>query len=700
MKTLIILLALLSTTVFAQQKGTFTDSRDKKKYNTVKIGEKTWMAENLNYAAKNSVCYDNKPANCTKYGRLYLWGDVDDICPKGWHVATVNDWNDLAGTAGSIKNLKAKTGWENSSEDNGTDSIGFTALPGGHSEIREDETAHKFQGISKYSSWLTWRGRLVLASYNNLVYPDFGDPRGGWVSVEKAYASVRCVQDYEEFLAMKKADDEEIAKRKAEEAERLKKEAEAEAKRLAFIKSISGTVTDARDKKKYKTVKIGEQVWIAENLNYAAPGSKCASAAPKKKWIEAERDTLVYYALEDKNTTTCDKYGRWYNKKTAMTACPNGFSVPTDEEWSNFKNFIGNDPDVKDSYEKELLNSKYGFEILHSGTVNDMSKYGLPPSLSFVGAPNFSWWSASERTKYKDTTIEYSRYYAEHTGYRFSLRYFDKNDSLLMNVRCVDNVRMLAKEAKEKAEAERLAKIAANIKANSGTMTDARDKKTYKTIKIGTQNWMAQNLDFQAKNSKCWGEKPDNCSTYGRLYDWENAKSACPAGWRLPNDADWDLLTATAGGKEIAGAKLKKNEGWNKVSYDRPGNGEDEFGFAGQAGGRADATYNGMGQQGCWWSFNEKNATNGNYRRMLHSASTFASIDDPKTNRFSVRCVQGASPVPPAAPGAAEQPKQAQQQPQGEVWCAGNLFGKKWCNKMPDPSTCAMSAGKVVNKCP
>ena len=128
--------------------GTFTDARDGKSYKTVKIGNLTWMAENLNYdnsatatgSIDSSFCYDGIPANCEKYGRLYQEYAATAVCPEGWRLPTADDWRDLVNTAKSEfgdnnGSLRAVGQWENTIfGDNvtATNASGFSALPAGY----------------------------------------------------------------------------------------------------------------------------------------------------------------------------------------------------------------------------------------------------------------------------------------------------------------------------------------------------------------------------------------------------------------------------------------------------------------------------------------------------------------------------------------------------------------------------------------
>jgi len=166
----------------------------------------------------------------------------------------------------------------------------------------------------------------------------------------------------------------------------------------------------------------------------------------------------------------------------------------------------------------------------------------------------------------------------------------------------------------------------------ANTFTDPRDKKTYKTVKIGEQVWMAENLNYAAEGSKCGGtelqefEEGDgvfkyytledkntvNCDKYGRLYEWKIAKTACPSGWHLPTNEEWAVLMVAVGGEKTAGKYLKANSGWNDYEG-KSGNGEDKFGFSALSGGGGDAgdrfDANGVGNDGHWWTASEKDSS-------------------------------------------------------------------------------------------
>lgn len=133
--------------------GSLRDPRDGRTYRTVALGGRTWMAENLDYAATGSLCYDRESDNCRIYGRLYTWAGVMDtaeianallvemglprrgICPSGWHVPSIGEWDRLRDFVGGLANgvnLKSTSGWWWTASGNGPDLHGFRALPGGY----------------------------------------------------------------------------------------------------------------------------------------------------------------------------------------------------------------------------------------------------------------------------------------------------------------------------------------------------------------------------------------------------------------------------------------------------------------------------------------------------------------------------------------------------------------------------------------
>jgi len=177
-----------NVTLFAMWTG-FIDSRDGKIYKARVIGDKVWMAENLNYQTPDSSwCAQN---DCDKYGRLYAWNVAKNVCPAGWHLSDDAEWNRLVemagGSNGAGRTLKTKSGWSS----NGTDNYGFSALPG---KYRSPDNSFRDLGFG--ACWWTATendNNSNFAKYNCISSTD------GYVyqsAIDKRYGfSVRCLQN-------------------------------------------------------------------------------------------------------------------------------------------------------------------------------------------------------------------------------------------------------------------------------------------------------------------------------------------------------------------------------------------------------------------------------------------------------------------------------------------------------------------------
>jgi uncharacterized protein (TIGR02145 family) len=175
-------------------KGTFTDSRDNQTYKWVKIGKQIWMAQNLNYNAPNSCwCYEELAEKSRVYGRLYSWDVAMVVCPKGWHLPSDSEWDELKlfikkvypTTVGT--SLKAIQGWD--FYGNGTDIFGFAALPGGY---RNNDDAFNLGGNSGF--WWSSTSKddnYSWARHLKFNYPFLNKFRGN----KKFGFAIRCIKD-------------------------------------------------------------------------------------------------------------------------------------------------------------------------------------------------------------------------------------------------------------------------------------------------------------------------------------------------------------------------------------------------------------------------------------------------------------------------------------------------------------------------
>ena len=185
-----------------------------------------------------------------------------------------------------------------------------------------------------------------------------------------------------------------------------------------------------------------------------------------------------------------------------------------------------------------------------------------------------------------------------------------------------------------------------------GTLTDDRDGLTYKTVKIGEQWWMAENLNYryiqqtaeEDSSSFCYNGDPANCAKYGRLYLWSAAMVVCPEGWHLPDTTEWKALFNAVGGKETAGIMLKSTEGWNDYYgyYVTSGNGSDNFGFSAlPAGGRYnDGGFDDEGNYADFWSSTEDISNHAYYMYLYYNDVNAYLGSHYKYNGFSVRCLK------------------------------------------------------------
>lgn len=184
----------------------FTDSRDGQSYDVVKIGNLSWMAENLNYATEMSFCPEGDSRNCKRLGRLYTWAEAKTVCPEGWRLPTKADFEALVNAASGDAArplagaaLKSRDDWFK--KGNGTDDFGFNALPAGYrgAVLKTDDgtvTGGKFDGIGGYAYfWSATEDPENPESNAYYLFLSFSSDAASLNAFAKEdYRSVRCVR--------------------------------------------------------------------------------------------------------------------------------------------------------------------------------------------------------------------------------------------------------------------------------------------------------------------------------------------------------------------------------------------------------------------------------------------------------------------------------------------------------------------------
>ena len=173
------------------------------------------------------------------------------------------------------------------------------------------------------------------------------------------------------------------------------------------------------------------------------------------------------------------------------------------------------------------------------------------------------------------------------------------------------------------------------------SIIDNRDNQVYKTVQIGDQVWMAENLNYEIEGkSWCYNDSALNCAVFGRLYAWDVAMEACPAGWHLPSTEEFDVMISFIGERMSAGIELKALTSWDDYKG-KSGNGSDSYGFSAVSAGYKDKDkYYKKGADAFFWNATEYDGENSKYLYLGSHYDAAGGGSKEKTLGFSVRCVK------------------------------------------------------------
>lgn len=614
--------------IYDAKKQTLTDGRDGHVYKTFSFDNRVWMAENLNYNyniySAKSTCLHNDTANCLKNGRSYTWsaamdsmgifsiggkgcgvsrcrnitGTIRGVCPEGWHLPNFEEWNELSYA------MKAE----------GLD-VDFYAW-NRSTEIADLENANLG---SVFWTSRNYEGN-VIALYENGDISFFRT-----LYLEGSYP-VRCVMNYDEKDVSPKSD----------------------------RKIVFGTLKDSRDGRVYKTVDIGDQTWMAENLKYEYPQvpsektscfrddpANCDSLGRLYEWRAAVDSAMVFSedAKECRSNNTC------ILKHVVSGICPEGWRIPRVADFLKLAETVGGS-DVAG----QVLKGRVGWN--YEGRGYDLYGFNALPYDS-LGKTSF-WTSDVSHSEISYHAIAYGLSALSPRSGFFEEYIFDK-----LPIRCL-------KYSKADFDSTSLyIRDESLYDPEAHTLTDLRDNKVYRTTTIGDQIWMAENLTFNYN----WGWAKSHCVDYygkcedkGRYYSLgtamdsiglfsddakgcsmhaceksERVRGVCPKGWHLPDTTEWNKLIKNAGGGWYAGNALKSvNSCWRAETV-----GTDSLGFSAIASGYM--SIYGVAYKTCELAkfFTSDVAVDSVYSVLLDARYGISfSVDTYYLREMSVRCVK------------------------------------------------------------
>jgi len=666
----------------ASASGTFKDARDGQSYKWVTIGTQTWMAQNLNYRKTTGstdtvgVCYNYADSNCTTYGRLYTWAEAmgldtsynskywqgsdsaqhQGICPSGWHVPSDAEWNALVqyvDSATSGRNLKANSSlW---SANTGTDVYGFSVLPAGLRNSSGGTFGYLGLDAIFWSSFETaaWSFNYYDANVNRLgYYKLFG-------------FSLRCLQNSSVTTIV--ARDSTLSSLTTSVGSLTS---------LFSSSALSYTDTVASGVTSVVLAATATAPVDVDSIRYnGLPSGVISLSSDTTKVLVAvynkNKNSLTYTVtiIRASSSATGANVQAWTTETFDNLGLSDGNTRGNGIALGNFKYYSSNGSGIY--YDKvNSLGSGGSGVIQRNWNGVDVTSLSFTRSdrSAFSLKQVFLW----DTNKGGSSTNTVKAFRNGKLSYDTSVSAFDSTTKVfnwtnIDSVVILDTPDLYTNVDNIVWEAYVLPTVATGASA-SGTFTDSRDGQTYKWVTIGTQTWMAQNLNYNTANdtgSWCYNDSSANCTTYGRLYTWATAmgldtsynsklwqgsdsakhQGICPSGWHVPTDTEWGTLFAYVG-SDSARIRLSSTSGWasivagTSIIKDNT-NGTNWYSFnVFPVGWRSGSYFSFIDTTSCFWSSSEVNAA---YTKGLNFSTTAIQISDTnniKTSGFSLRCLK------------------------------------------------------------
>ena len=577
------------------------DARDNKTYPTVQIGNLLWMAANLNYDTANgtgSWCPANLATNCAIYGRLYNWVTAMDvaktytstlwagddanhqgICPDSWRIPSEGDWESLELAIGMTQSQIDSTGWRGNGFGAGLKSInlwtsgshtnttGFAALPSGYYNTSKTGApgTNAFFWTATENNAIVADSRYLLGAYSSINRSVH--PKG------LAAIAVRCVTD------------------------------------------AVGTPTQYSSSSSLEPSSSSEEISSSSAIPSSSSIAKGEGYVIWEKWKHVRGDTLGSVDW----TSVPNEKGIW-NSLEASSNSDDRFGLRVR------------------GYITAPSSGDYVFLVHSNGAI----KFSLSPDST--GGFLTKVLDVADKESTTLTLKQGKKYYFEALWKEnwqneyFQILWSKPGDlsttpsevvpgEWLSPVTDIPTYPLICNTITPTAPDSAWPAYCRAKAGNCGTFIDERDCREYRWTQIGTQKWMAENLNYGtridgAKNMTdnslvekyCYNNQDSMCNVYGGLYQWHEAmglndscmtksckdqvqpenQGICPDGWLLSSNNSWKILFTHSSDQ------LKSSIRWNQKYF-----GTDNFGFSAFGAGERDESVNlfvFVDQVGAWWT--------------------------------------------------------------------------------------------------